>query len=201
MPAAIRTMFVDWGAEPDERELASAAEALMVDPAGALPRLISLAERGSPTSMVHLGDAYRYGLGTNINLVEAEKWYRKAANRDSVFGHYDLAALYLASDRILEAKKEAEFAAAKGYPPALNMLGRMYLSGIGAERDFEKARTYLERACSSGHIPGEAALARLLMKRHWNLLTRLIGVLMMIHAQITLWGVLFSEGLSSERLR
>lgn len=201
MSQADRATFVDWAAEPDHKELTAAGQMLQIDPARTLPRLISLAERGSSTSMVHIGDAHMFGLGTKVDPLEAEKWYRRAADRGSVFGHYDLATLYLTTNRIHEAREGLEFSAARNYAPALNQLGRMYLSGVGAEKDLEKARTYLERASAAGHISGEAGLARLLMKRHWSHLTRLRGVFLMIHAQIFLWVVLIREGFSSERLR
>jgi hypothetical protein len=193
--------FVDWAAEPDHKELAALGQLLTVDAASALPRLMALAERGSTMSMIYIGDSYRCGRGTNVDLEKAENWYRQAADEGSVLGHYDLASLYLTTQRIHQAKGSFEFGARRGYPPALNQLGRMFLSGVGAEKNLEKARAYLERASAAGHIPGKAGLARLLMKRDGSFQTRLRGVLLMVNAQISLWIILSKEGFSSDRLR
>ncbi len=196
-----QTRFVDWAAEPDHKELTVASQLLTGDPIAALPRLMVLAERGSATSMICIGDAYRFGLGTNVDSQKAEDWYRRAVLKGAVLGYYDLASLYLATHRVGEARRLLEFSAARGYPPALNLLGRMYLSGNGAEKDLQRARLYLERASAAGHIPGKAALARLLMKHQRGFLMRARGALLMITAQISLWIILFWEGFSSERLR
>jgi hypothetical protein len=60
-----------------------------------------------------------------------------------------------------QAVKLYERAAADGYAPAENALGRMYENGIGVSRDLVRALEYYKRAASKGHPDAKAALVRL----------------------------------------
>jgi TPR repeat protein len=66
-----------WENEPDIDELCLHAS-LSTDPTRALAGLRALAGRGSVMSMVYIAYAYRTGIGTKIDLTQAEEWHRRA---------------------------------------------------------------------------------------------------------------------------
>jgi TPR repeat protein len=113
MARAVKTAFINWAREPDPKELTAASLMLAVNPAEAYSRLRTLAERGSITSMAYIGDVHRFGIGSPIDLEEAEKWYRQAADKGSLIALYDLATLYLATKRDGEARPLLRIAASR----------------------------------------------------------------------------------------
>lgn len=64
------------------------------DYVAALPEFKKCAEAGHRESMSLLGKLLFNGLGTDRNLVEAERWYRQAANAGDVSGMLKLGAMY-----------------------------------------------------------------------------------------------------------
>ncbi len=79
------------------------------------------ANGGDSRAMVAVGDAYLHGNGTGKDLKKAEKWYKKAIDKDDNLVAYErMADLYRSWDGIekkpSEVKKWAEKGANKGNP-------------------------------------------------------------------------------------
>lgn len=208
---------IDWESEPDHDELLLAADLRESDPIQALSRFEALARRGSTTSMAYIGDMYlqrsrlyRSSLGRPYShrsdmdgdWQEAERWLREGAERGSAIACYLLAWTYVNVGKPQEALHPLEVAAAQGYAPALNMLGRIYLAAdTGVERDIPKARRYLERASAKGNLAGRAALFALFRKFPRSFAERMLGYMLYVVIIGHLMAVAVTEGFSSERLR
>jgi hypothetical protein len=174
---------------------------LQSDSANALIELKALAESGSIMSMVYLGDAYKLGKGTKIDLSRAEEWYRRAADKGSLLGSYSLGRLYFRLKRYVEAKNAFSVAAARDYIPAVHFLGRMYASGKGVEKDSVKAEQLLERASKNGSVLAKGVLAYLLTHGHLSPLRFLRGMWLYLGMWVDLFIVVCTEGRTSDRLR
>jgi uncharacterized protein len=187
--------------EPNMPALKRALEIYDSEPADAVPKLRYLAESGSPMGMIFFGHAYRAGTGVAKDLTEAEKWYRRAADRGSVLGLYELGKLYLEQTRYAEAKDAFRFASAAGYSPATYYLGRMYWFGFGVEKDVGRAKTLWEDAAANGHVFAARHLASLLIQTHVSTAELVRGIFLIASSFVSLIAALCSEGLGSDRIR
>jgi TPR repeat protein len=162
---------------------------------------LTLAKEGSPMSMVYLGYIYMNGIGRPPDIPEAERWFGMAADAGSVEAYYSLGNLYARSNRWREAREAYAIAGAKDYGPALNRLGRMYWWGQGVEKDYSRAKRYLERASEAGHLGGRVALAHLLMRNtdSWKIKVRGLGLYLACWLPVIV--AFAKQGESSDRLR
>jgi TPR repeat protein len=69
--------------ESDLDALRRAYDDLRSDPSRALLQLRDLADRGSVMSMIYLGYARGKGIGSPVDLAEAEKWFKGAYDAGS----------------------------------------------------------------------------------------------------------------------
>jgi TPR repeat protein len=142
-----------WSDEPDLAALHRGYDLIRQDGAAAVRELSALAELGSPMSMVYLGTIYRRGEGGIArDPVQAEKWFRLAADRGSRMGLFDLSILYLNENRHAEAEATLREGAETNYSPAIYWLARLYWRGPAAWRRLPEARALLERASDERHI-------------------------------------------------
>jgi TPR repeat protein len=191
----------DWRHEPDRDQLAQVVKMLGIHPAEALKVFGNLAKAGSAASMLYIGYIHRDGLGTAADVGEAERWFRMATDAGSISAHYSLGNLYGRLNRMREAREAFAIAGANEYGPALNQLGRMYAVGRGVEKDVRRARQYLERASTVGHLPGRIALARLLVLASDSWSDKARGFVLYLASDPLLFWTLFREGYASEQLR
>jgi TPR repeat protein len=175
IPGAVSVSDMYWKNEPDMTQLRHAYSLRSTDPAQSLAELRALADRGSLASMVYLAEAYTKGLGTSVDLLQAEEWYKRAAQGGSVLASYHLGRSYLAKNDYLNAMKAFESGALAGYMPSTRQLGGLYLRGTGVERDLNKAREFFERASASGNVFAKRDLAYLLIRGHFGFLQILRG--------------------------
>ncbi len=99
----------------------------------ALRELWPLAEQGHMNAQLLLASCYMFGKGTDKNLVEAEKWMRKAAEQGTPLGQFSLCQmLYRGLGVIVD------------YPQALAWLRK------SAEQQFVKAQYQLGALYSEG---------------------------------------------------
>jgi TPR repeat protein len=117
------------------------------------------AEAGDPLAALNLGRMQADGLGGAMDLEAARRSYSTAADQGFAPAQYALAVLLLldlppgADDVNIRARTQAETlaalrvqqAAAQGYPPAQELLGALYLNGIGVMKDPAMARAWLDR--------------------------------------------------------
>lgn len=123
-----------------------------------------MAEQGSLLAMLVVAHAYLLGNGIALDKAKAEHWYRKVADTGSVFGHHCLGRVYLQQKRYAEAKPEFEFSAARGFAPAYLDLGKIYLLGLGVEKERERGCKYLQLAADGGNVFAKAYLARMTIR-------------------------------------
>ncbi len=156
--------------------------------AKALTELKALAERHSLRAMVALGWAYRKGVGTSVDLGLANAWYGRAQNESTGSGDvdkevaYKSGVFYIQQHQYEKAYSSFERGAMLGHVGCLRMLARMYVGGLGVERDPNKGREYLERAVLGGSVFAKRDLARLLMAGPFGWRNRMRGLYMLMRA-------------------
>ena len=107
-----------------------------------------IAEGGSTTGYIMLGDCYCRGTGTKRDPAEAIHWYQKAADNGEPFGYECIAMMYyegkgLAVDyeqAFNYFSKQEDKSACSYYT-----LGEMYRLGQYVKKDPEKAKMYYEK--------------------------------------------------------
>jgi len=189
------------GSEPDEELLLQAYKKLDTAPADAVKTWTSLAARGSPLSMMYLGCCFRDGLGVEKDRRSAEKWFKAAADLGVVRARYCLGRMYLVAGQYAEAKLEFEYAASKGYIPAVHFLGRIYYCGYGVSVDRARARILLETASAGGSVFAKALLASDLLHKTKGVSAYLKGVLLRLEATFDIIKIGLTDGLRSDRFR
>lgn len=193
-------MWYNWCSESELPALNRAMKLRKSNPTKALESFVHLADAGSTMSMLYIGHAYQDGYGIAKDLTVAEGWYRRAADAGNAIGHYALGRLYLKEKRFDDAKKAFRLGAARGYPPAINYLGRMYFFGWG-DRDVAKAKGYLEDASSRGNLAARRLLAHLLVRYHLSIPELMRGIFLTVRSFVEIVIVGFVEGLESEKLQ
>lgn len=122
-----------------------------------------LAEDGDLHCQTMIGWMYHEGLGTELNLEEAEKWFKAAANLGSKEASFYCGKSALRTRKYEEALNWFSKSAAQEYGPALFWLGKMQIRGLALEKDFEKGIGYLNRAAVTGNFPARRELAILML--------------------------------------
>ena len=108
------------------------------------------AAAGDADSEVQLGFRYERGEGVPRDLVEAVKWYRKAAEQNYAKAQYNLGVCYAFGDGVakdqVEAVKWFRKAAEQNYAPAQFKLGLSYTNRDGVA----------EGLCGGGEVVAQA---------------------------------------------
>ena len=123
------------------------------------------AHEGDSGSQFNLGYCYEYGLyGLDIDLVEAAKWYRKAARKRQASAQNRLGLFYekglggLIKDT-KEAFKWYRKAAKKGHAEAQYHLGRCYDLGKGVPKNLVEAAKWYRKSAELGFADAQYKLA------------------------------------------
>jgi TPR repeat protein len=126
--------------------------------------LRQLADQGDPQAQLRLAQLLESGDGVPKNIVEAEHWYRIAAEQDSVAAQAWLGEIYLtgaaAPAFTQDLEKAADWnhrAARAGDPAAQARLAHQYASGLGLKRDLAAAEHWFEAAASAPAGPDQLA--------------------------------------------
>lgn len=186
--------------EPDMEGFRIAHRLLSSNPKEALVKFRELAERGSMLSVVQLANAYWKGVGVECDITRAETYYRRAENMGSLYAYYALGRMLMSLNRTDEAISAFSYASAKGYPPAIHYLGRMYFMGKGVGKNPVLGRQMLERAARKGSLAAKVTLSGLLIRdtRHpWNIIR---GLWTRFTAICEIFIVVLAQGPASERL-
>ena len=118
----------------------------------AFPKMLEAAELGHVDAMNWVGVFYQNGQGTETNLVEAEKWYKKGVNKgDIYYAGTNLGILYYNQQKYSEALEWYNKGAAEGNHYAFTGLGDCYYYGCGVEKDYSKAMVYYLAASGGNH--------------------------------------------------
>jgi len=108
-----------------------------------------------------LGNMYYYGHGVEKNLVEAVRWFRKAAEYDRA--QYMLGLSYANGNgvekNLVAAARWYRKAAEQGYSMAQYSLGALlYSGGEGVAKDFRQAVSWFRKAAKQGNSTGNYML-------------------------------------------
>ena len=114
------------------------------DEEGAFQAYKAAAEKyDSAEAQLQLGLCYAEGKGNEKNMVEAAKWYRKAAEQGNADAQNRLGVRYDRGEGVSKDVKEAAKwyakSAAQGHPKAQCNLALDYKTGKGVEKDLKKA--------------------------------------------------------------
>jgi TPR repeat protein len=120
----------------------------------ALVSLKPLADTGHPAAQSNLGYMYEEGLGVTIDLSEAARWYRMAAEQGDSYSQVRLGYLYekglgVPRDDALAAQWYSKSAAA-GNEQGQSWLGSMYRDGRGVARNYKEAAKWFSLAAEQG---------------------------------------------------
>jgi TPR repeat protein len=162
--------------DPYLREYLSAGKALERDRSQGLRAIESLAYRGSALSMLFLADALRKGDAYEVDLEKSEGWYSHAASFGSGRALYGLGLIRLAKRNTRHAIEAFEAAGARGCGAGMWAIGLLYKQGgQDVPPDIDRARTYLKRGASLGHVWSSRTLSLLLMTGRYGFWARLRG--------------------------
>lgn len=121
----------------------------------ALTLMSRAAEAGFVTAMFGLAQLHEQGrAGLPVDLVQANRWYRRAAEAGSIDGQVAIAtAHYLGRGAEKDSAKAARWfriAAQGGDVGAQYLIASMYEAGDGVERDLKEARYWYSVAARNG---------------------------------------------------
>ncbi|MDR1111574.1 MAG: sel1 repeat family protein [Deltaproteobacteria bacterium] len=123
----------------------------------------SAAELGDSTAMFYLGMFYEDGEGMAMSQVEAEKWYRLAAESGHGTSQY-IQGLKHGSRGDGQAIRWFRLAAGQGNSEAMRRLGDIYYNGNGVPRDLTEAATWYRRVARLGNTEIQYRLGLLLLE-------------------------------------
>ena len=119
------------------------------------------AKKGYVPAMSELGNFYRKGIGTKIDVKKAHKWLVKASKKQNVNAMNLLVSDYLYG--IFKGSEKMALALCKKASHLDSKLGEYYLGlcyfkGIGVKRDIEKARYHFTMSAINGFEFAKAEL-------------------------------------------
>ncbi|MDQ0318871.1 localization factor PodJL [Pararhizobium capsulatum DSM 1112] len=118
------------------------------------PALVSAIRGGDPLAFFEVGAIYTEGRGVKVDLVEAVKWYQRAADQGLVPAEYRLATLYEKGSGVTRdaAKAKALYlsAAEKGNASAMHNLAVILANGGDTPPDFAEAGKWFGKAAELG---------------------------------------------------
>ncbi len=120
------------------------------------------AEKGEGMAQYLLGARCEAGNGTFQSLVEAVKWYQKAAFQGVVQAQLTLGLKYLGGQGISQSDSEAALwlrkAAEQGEAEAQYQLANLCREGKGTTRDLLQAGKWYRKAATQGHAAAKISL-------------------------------------------
>jgi len=116
-----------------------------------------LAEAGDVREMMSLGFCYIHGQGTETNVDEGLKWFRKAAEQGDQLAQSELEALgQTDADRKFFEKTKAK--AEKGDAQAQCLLAKCYYVGSGVTQDKVEGARWFRKAAEQGFAEAQGEL-------------------------------------------
>ena len=108
----------------------------------------SSAQKGNVSAMGMLGEAYKYGQGTEENMAKAIDYYEQGAAGGDPLSQHELGLQYMSGDDVQRNWKKSfdlfKRSAEQSYPDALEMLALCYFNGWGTQKSQDKAIQCLE---------------------------------------------------------
>jgi uncharacterized protein len=119
--------------------------------AKAFELLKPLAEKGYGEAQYELAKLYLEGKGTEPDEAAGLMWMRRAADRAWLDARYEMAELAMRTGDYAEAVKWLDKAIEKGHAGSHYLLGMMYLSGTGMQKDPKAGWKLIGEAARLGH--------------------------------------------------
>lgn len=107
---------------------------------------MSAAQQGYSLAQYNIGICLKAGRGMPTNEDEAIKWFLKAANQNNEDAQFELAELYRARRRFIDAAPWLKIAAESGNVQAMRALADMYRRGEGTPVQLAEAVKWTARA-------------------------------------------------------
>lgn len=137
-------------------------EAVFVDEKGAAKKLALSTQATPGAAENNVGYLYSHGLGVTQNHEEANKWYRRAAGKNSAEAQNNLGWQFQEGNGVLQSYKGAikwyELSVLQGYDIARVNLAYLYFWGEGVPRDYMKAAKLYHSAAKNGNGTAQASL-------------------------------------------
>lgn len=111
------------------------------------------AKQGFAPAMFKLGEFYRMGIGTKINLKLAHKWLKKATKKRNIdatnwlIGDYLVGIFKTSNRKMLSLCKKSS---KKDSRVGEYYLGLCYFKGIGVRKNVKKAKEHFTKSASNG---------------------------------------------------
>lgn len=138
-----------------------------------LERVKNAAYGGYDTAQYNIGYFYEKGKnGLQKDILEAQKWYLKAAEKDNIYAQKALGDIYYFGKEGTEKNenKAQEWylkAAEHGYRDAQKALGDLYYFGMGCiEKDEKEAWEWYLKAAKRGNIYAQEKIGDILLKKN-----------------------------------
>ena len=119
------------------------------------------ADAGSPEAQFNLGQAYKLGRGVQMNMKEAETWYRKSAVQGFTDAQDMLGLMLFRQGDRQEAMPWIEKSAARGEPRAMYVLGTAKFNGDYTAKDWPGAYALMTRASQAGLDQAKTSLQQM----------------------------------------
>ena len=126
-------------------------EGELADKATGIQMLQELANEGSAESIYSLGGCYMNGNGVTQDIDKGLELYLTASDMGLGAATYAIGAYYVNECQEIEKGIQyCEKAAEQGFALAASILEQQYEEGMGVEKDFDKAMSYMKRAAELG---------------------------------------------------
>ncbi|MBV8567515.1 MAG: sel1 repeat family protein [Methylobacteriaceae bacterium] len=129
------------------------------DPSQAFNEFLLLAKGGSVWSMLQVGTALEIGVGTPVDLEQAEQWYRTANASGSDTALLRLGYLAYKRGDAVEAKAILAPGVERGLTAAMRHLAWVELKLVGTPEARDRARILYEKAIGLGDLRARVDLA------------------------------------------
>ena len=120
-----------------------------------------LAGKNDVDALFNLGQAYKLGLGVDLDLPRAQELLERAARLGHLDAQTSLGLLLFQNGNRIGAMRWLKSAAERGEPRALLIYGTALYDGDGVERDPVRAYAYVSRAAAQGLAPAKETLAEM----------------------------------------
>ena len=133
---------------------------------------LDFAKSGSESHMTFVGELYSRGEGVAQSSIEAEKWFKKAAESENVYGLYAYGRFLAVSGDNQRAYSVLNNPKLKEFGPALFRIGHLVKEGNIAAKgdDFE---LLFEKAAKCGHLISKALSLKIHAKREPSFLRKM----------------------------
>jgi len=109
------------------------------------------ADKGNPDAQFNMGQAYKLGRGTPVDLKIAQSWYEKAAAQGHAAAQANLGLILYESGKRAQAMPWLNKAANNGDARAQYALGTALFNGEDIKKDMPRAYAMMTLAAGQGH--------------------------------------------------